>query len=236
MEDERTGAFVDALREYFRILSTSLPSLLALLLIIVLGGVIGWLLKIVVREVLKAIGFDRLLYRTGLTAVLEKGDVKKQPSELIAAILFWIIIFVSVLAGLEAINVEAVDKVAEGFFAYLPHLVLAIFIFIMGYLLMIFVGRTVLIAAVNARLKFAKLLSVAVQTIIMTFTIAMTVEELGIATSIIVVAFSIMFGGLILALSIAFGLGARDLARRWMEKRLGRDFERDEETDEFSHL
>jgi hypothetical protein len=101
---------------------------------------------------------------------------------------------------------------------------------------MIFVGRTVLIAAVNARLKFAKLLSVAVQTIIMTFTIAMTVEELGIATSIIVVAFSIMFGGLILALAIAFGFGARDLAKRWLEKRLGRDFEKEEETDEFSHL
>ncbi len=236
MENEKTGAFVDAIREYFRILSTSLPSLLALLLIIALGAVIGWLLKILVREVLKAVGFDRLLYRTGLTALLEKGDVKKRPSELIGAVLFWIVIFVSILAGLEAINVEAVDKVAEGFFAYLPHLVLAIFIFIVGYLLMIFVGRTVLIAAVNARLKFAKLLSVAVQTIIMTFTIAMTVDELGIATSIIVVAFSIIFGGLILALAIAFGLGARDLARRWMEKHLGRDFEKEEETDEFSHL
>lgn len=236
MENEKTGAFVEALKEYFEILSTSLPSLLALLVIIALGVAIGWLLKIVVREVLKVLGFDRLLYRTGLTALLEKGDVKRQPSELIAAILFWIVVFVSVLAGLEAINVEAVDRVAEGFFAYLPHLALAILIFIAGYLLMIFVGRTVLIAAVNARLKFAKLLSVAVQAIIMIFTVAMTVEELGIATSIIVVAFSIMFGGLVLALAIAFGLGARDLARKWMEKRLGRDFEKEEETDEFSHL
>lgn len=236
MENEKTGAFVEALSEYFRILSTSLPSLLALLIIIAVGVVIGWLLKIAAREILKGVGFDRLLYRTGLTALLEKGDVKRKPSELIAAVLFWIVVFVSVLAGLEAINVEAVDRVAEGFFAYLPHLVLAIFIFIVGYLLMIFVGRTVLIAAVNARLKFARLLSVGVQIIIMTFTIAMTVEELGIATSIIVVAFSIMFGGLILALSLAFGLGARDLARGWMERRFGKDLERDEETDEFSHL
>jgi hypothetical protein len=236
MENDKAGAFLEALKEYFGILSTSLPSLLALLVIIAIGVAIGWILKIVARELLKALGFDRLLYRTGLTALLEKGDVKKHPSELIAAFLFWIVVFVSVLAGLEAINVEAVDRVAEGFFAYLPHLVLAIFIFIVGYLLMIFVGRTVLIAAVNARLRFAKLLSVSVQAIIMTFTVAMTVEELGIATSIMVVAFSILFGGIVLALAIAFGLGARGLARRWMEKRLGRDFEREEETDEFSHL
>ncbi|KPJ61022.1 MAG: hypothetical protein AMJ46_03295 [Latescibacteria bacterium DG_63] len=236
MENEKAGAFVEALREYFRILSTSLPSLLALLVIIALGVAIGWLLKIVVREILKALGFDRLLYRTGLAALLEKGNVKKQPSELVGAILFWILVFVSILAGLEAINVEAVDRVGQGFLTYLPHLALAIFIFIVGYLLMIFVGRTVLIAAVNARLRFAKLLSVGVQVIIMAFTIAMTVEELGIATSIIIVTFSIVFGGLILALAIAFGLGGRDLAKGWMEKRFGKDFEREEETDEFSHL
>ncbi|UCF79556.1 MAG: hypothetical protein JSW03_04750, partial [Candidatus Eiseniibacteriota bacterium] len=199
MESERAGAFAEALREYFRILSTSLPSLLALLVIIAAGVAIGWVLKIVARGALKALGIDRLLYRAGFTALLEKGDVKKQPSEVIALVIFWIVIFASLLAGLEAINVEAMDKVAEGFFAYLPHLVLAVFIFIVGYLLMVFVGRTVLIAAVNARLKFARLLSIGVQIIIMTFTIAMTVDELGVATSIVVVTFSIIFGGLILA-------------------------------------
>ena len=61
-------------------------------------------------------------------------------------------------------------------------------------------------------------------------------EELGIATSIIVATFSILFAGLILALALAFGLGSKDMAKAWMERHFGKDLERDEDKDEFSHL
>jgi hypothetical protein len=108
-------------------------------------------------------------------------------------------------------------------------------VLVAGYLFSKFVGRSVLLTAVNAELHSAKLISLAVQTLIMVFAAAVSLEQLGIAKNTIIVAFSILFGGLVLSLSIAFGLGGRDLAREFLERRVKRS-DAFSERHPFSHL
>jgi Mechanosensitive ion channel, conserved TM helix len=223
MESRFGTAFVDALAEYFGALAAALPGVLALIVIVALGVGIGWLLSKACGWILRLAGLDRFSYRTGFTGILEKGNIKKQPSELVGSIVYWVVILASLLAGLQALHVQAVESLTAGFLSYIPNLLAAIVILVLGYLLMIFLGRTVLIAAVNARLKLARWLSVTVQIVIILFAIAMAAEELGIARSVITVAFSIVFGGAVLALSLAFGLGARDIAREWLERHVTRE-------------
>jgi Mechanosensitive ion channel, conserved TM helix len=236
MESRFGTAFVNALTEYFRTLAAALPGVLALIVIVGLGVGIGWLLSRVCGWILRVAGFDKFSYRTGFTSLLEKGNVRKQPSELVGSIVYWVLILASLLAGLQALHVEAVEKLSEGFLGYIPNLLLAIVTLVLGYLLMIFLGRTVLIAAVNARLKLASWLSAVVQIVIMLFAIAMAADELGIAGGVVTLAFSIVFGGLVLAVSLAFGLGARDIARDWLERHVTKDPGNEGKGDGFSHI
>jgi hypothetical protein len=92
-----------------------------------------------------------------------------------------------------------------------------------------------LIAAVNAEWAMARFIAQFVQILISFFFISVAVEQIGIARGTIVAAFSILFGGMILALAIAFGLGGRDLAREYLERRLRRS-ETEQERQPFEHV
>ena len=97
-----------------------------------------------------------------------------------------------------------------------------------------FLGRATLIASVNAGIGFAGFLSRAIKTIIVLLAFVMAMEQLGIARSTVIAAFTIVFGGLVFALSLAFGLGGQTIARKYLEKRFKLD---DEDKDnEIKHI
>ncbi len=109
------------------------------------------------------------------------------------------------------------DLVAK-FFNYLPNLFAGILILVVGYLIAAFLGRATLIASVNAQLSSAKLFSRAVRVLIVVLALTMALYHLGIAEKVILVAFTIIFGGMALTLAIAFGWGGRELAKDFLEK------------------
>jgi hypothetical protein len=102
--------------------------------------------------------------------------------------------------------------------------------------LSIFLERTVLIAAVNAGVQFAKFLSRGIQILALLFSLAIALEQIGIGQSIVTASFTIIFGGIVLALALAFGLGGRELGKEWLEKQLGKKKATDEEKNMWSHL
>src|SRR3972149_1495536 len=104
------------------------------------------------------------------------------------------------------------QNLVERFFLFLPHLLAALVILVGGALVSRFLGRSVLIAAVNKRVPFARLLAGVAGFFVMTPAVVASLDELGIGRTTIFVTFAIMFGGLVTALAIAFRLGARDLA------------------------
>jgi hypothetical protein len=104
-------------------------------------------------------------------------------------------------------------------------------------LLAIFLAQGALIAAVNAQLRGAHFIATLIRWGVLIFTAATVLTQLGIAKEMVVAAFSIAFGGVVLALALAFGLGGRDLARELLERRLRSEKDQqEEEKDEISHL
>jgi hypothetical protein len=123
------------------------------------------------------------------------------------------------------------------FFLFLPRLFAALFTIFFGLLGATFLSRAALLAAVNANLPSPRLLSVSIRTIIIIFVLSMAFEEVGVAEQTMLVAFGIAFGATMLGLAIAFGTGGKDLARQFLEKRLGRGNSKDEgKEDELSPL
>ena len=115
-----------------------------------------------------------------------------------------------------------------------PPLARAALILVVGYLLSNFVSQAVLIAAVNAGMPPARLIAAFSRWGIQIVAMAMALEQLGIAQHTVAVGFGLVLGGLVLTLSLAFGLGAKDLAREFLDRQFGRKSERTK--DDLTHL
>ena len=108
------------------------------------------------------------------------------------------------------------------FLPYLTHSVGAIVLLFVGNLIARFLARSVLIGAVNARLQYARFLSLGVKWLVLVLTGAMVLDHLGVGGTVVELAFGILFGGIVLTLALAIGLGSRDLVSRSLERNADR--------------
>jgi hypothetical protein len=199
------------------------PNLLAMLVILAVGILLARVLRAVLVKVLTAIKFDSWSDRMGFTTLMRKGDLWVKPSSVVGEIVFWMLIIVTLMAGLSALKVEAIDNLVGQFFSYLPRVFSALVILAVGYTVAGFISRAVLISAANSGYHYAKLLAESVRVLLIVMIVAMVMEQLQIATNIVLAAFSIVFGGIVVALAIAFGVGGISAAQRIIEKEFGKE-------------
>jgi len=208
-----------------------LPNLISAILLLIIGLFMGWLTRNILSRLLMILKIDEFSERHGINNILIKGGIKDKPSSLAGRFTGWLVFFIFLIISLSSLNVPAIERLLERFFLYLPNLFVAIIILLIGYLLSDFSGRAALIASVNAGLKASGLIGRSVKLTIFLLAATMALEQLGIGRETIIIAFAIVFGGIVLALSIAFGLGGRDIAKEYLEKKL-----KGEEKDEIEHL
>lgn len=226
----------ESLLESWRKIANFGPSLLQLIIILILGFIIAWLLKLVLRYLLTLIKFDDLSYRVGISSALAKASIRRTPTEVVGLVVYWCALFLFFSVALGTLNIYAVDNFIASVLAYIPQFVIAIFVFLLGYFLSRFLSRATLIGLVNAQVRSARLIASLFQILILIFFMAMAVEQLGIARGIVVATFSISFGGVVLALALAFGLGGKEMAKDILERRFKSAKEEKGKPDEFSHL
>jgi len=226
----------DSFNKFLGKVITFLPNLLAMITILIIGFLIAWIIKKLIFRFLKAIQFDKVSEQWGLIEVLSKGGLTYSPASLLSRFFYWVIVLITLMMGINALDVPATQNFIAQFFNYLPHLFAAILILIVGYLIAIFLGQAALIAAVNAQMESARLLGQSVRWFIIILSLTMALYHLGIAEKVIIAAFAIIFGGIVLALAIAFGWGGRELAKDFLE-RLYRKKEKGEgDQDQISHI
>lgn len=230
------SAITDSFNKFLGKVTTFLPNLLAMITIFVLGFFIAWIFKKLALRFLRAIQFDRVSELWGLTHILSKGGVSYSPTNLLSRFIYWVIVLITLILGINALEVAATQNLIAHFFNYLPNLFAAVVILVIGYLVAIFLGQTALIAAVNAQMESAKLLSRSVRWFIIVLSLTMALYHLGIAEKVITAAFTILFGGIVLALAVAFGWGGRDLAKEFLERLSKKKMRKDEEPDRISHV
>jgi len=226
----------DSLNKFLGKVIVFLPNLLAMITILVVGFLIAWIFKKLLFRFLKAIQFDRVSKQWGLADILSKGGVIYSPANLLSRFFFWVIVLVTLILGINALEVAATQNLITQFFNYLPHFFAAMIILVIGYLIAIFLGRATLIAAVNAQMESARLLSRLVRWFLIILSLTMALYQLGIAEKVIVAAFSVIFGGIVLALAIAFGWGGRELAKDFLERLYKREGKGSEKQDDISHI
>ncbi len=230
--DDFMQLILEPMKEVFSKFKEFAPNILATLTILFVGILFARIMKAILLRVLRAVQFDSWSDRMGLTVVMRKGDLWAKPSEAVGSIVFWLLLIVALLTGLSALKIHAIDNLVAQFFLYLPRAFSAVLILVFGYIIAGFIGRAVLITAVNSGYHYAKLLAEAVRLLLTVLILAMALEQLQVAPGIVVAAFSIIFGGIVLALAISFGVGGIDAARRMIEK----EEERKEDKKDIEHI
>jgi hypothetical protein len=205
-----------------------LPGILAFLLALVVFTLIGIGLAALLRRILTAVHFDeRLSSRRGSAAPANIADwsLSYSPTLLVSRAVFWVCELIGIALGLSAFDASyAHDNVAAFLLPYFTHTTGAVLILFAGTLLARFLSRSVLISAVNAQLQYARFLALGVKWLVLVLSAAMAVDHLQIGGAVVELAFGILFGGIVLTLALAVGLGSRDLVSRSIEKSIEMPF------------
>ncbi|MFY9843529.1 MAG: hypothetical protein WA718_12850 [Terriglobales bacterium] len=223
-----------ALQDLVRGFAHYLPRLIVMLIVAFVGWVIASLLKVLVRSILRLTKFSKLSENAGATQLLNQAALPSS-TELLSRFVFWVAWVGFILLGVSVLGIMGLQEYISSFFLFLPRVFVAVLILLFGLVAANFVSRAVLLAGVNANFRSSRLLSVAIRIIISIFTLSMVFEVLGVAQETVLIAFGTAFGAVMLGLAIAFGIGGKDLAREFLEKRLVAS-KKEEKEDELSPL
>lgn len=236
MRELIVSELTQAMQEIARGFARFLPRLLVMVVIVAVGFVIAYVLKLMLRSILRLARFDRLSEHAGATELLKKMALPSS-TELLSQFIFWVAWIGFILVGISVLQIVGIQEHVGEFFAFLPRLFAALFLFFFGLLAASFFSRATLLAAVNADLPSPRLIASTVRILIGILAFSMAFEELRLAENTVLVAFAIVFGSLMLGLALAFGLGGRDLARRFLERRFVHEsHEQADREDELSPL
>ena len=219
MWQEIESALHESIARVLTKVATLLPAVMALVLAILISGLLGALLAYGLKFVLTALRFDEHV-RKGSTAGRLEWALIQSPTIAVARLAFWGCVLVGLMVGVSAFasGYANSDIMSAFLLPYVTHLVGAVLLILAGIISARFLARSVLIGAVNNHLQYARLLSQGVKWLVLVLTAAMVLEHLDIGGTIVELAFGILFGGIVLTLALAVGLGSRDVVSRTFEQ------------------
>jgi Mechanosensitive ion channel, conserved TM helix len=195
-----------------------LPNLFFSIAILLLGWVICNVIKRIVVRLLKLCQFDALAERAGIKQVLERGGIRQAPSDIIGLLTFWFLFLIAIVTTLETLNLSGATDTLHTIYLYIPKIAAALVTLILGLYFANFLETVTRTSCANAGLDAAASIGRAAYIGTTIFVVAGIFEILDIASEIVIWAFILVFGAVCLALALAFGLGGREVAARYLEK------------------
>ncbi len=212
--------FLDRLQTSFAQLWEFIPALLGAAVVLFAGYLLAKLVQKGIARLLRRIRLNDLLRKGGLSQAVDRPGTHLNPTRLMANVGFWFVMFTVMLVAANALGLDSLGQVFSELVGYIPSVIAAIVIVILGIVLGDFVGG--LIMASTSALHGGPTLARTGKTGVVLLAIFMSLQELGVATNIVTTAFAIIFGAIALALALSFGLGNRELAgevtRAWYER------------------
>jgi len=196
------------------------PILIMVLVTLIIGGFLAFVARWLTLRLLQLARFDHIVQRTGFSSMIERTGVFRSPSDLGARFVQGLVWLFTILFALNAAGTPASVGLVTRFVDYIPNIIAAGLVLLLGVVVSRVISRSALLAAVNAQWPGARLIAGGVRVLVMSLAIVIALEQLHIGGLPLLVAFAIVFAGIVFALAIAFGLGARDMARQWLEAKV----------------
>ena len=208
----------EPIREMLTKILGYLPTLLGALIILIVGWLVAKTIRGLVSRLLKVARFDQLADKAGVSEILSKGGFKTSTRDVLSGLVYWLVIIMVLVLVVNALGLPQASDVLESLFGYIPNVIAALFVLVVGMFLANFVCGIVQTAAGNANLPRPEMFAGASRWAIILFAGTISLRELGIARPLVTSTFNIVLGGVCLALALAFGLGGKDAAARYLEE------------------
>jgi len=209
---------IEPTREMLTSIANFIPTLIGALVILVLGWVIAGIIKGLVNRILQLIKFDVVADKAGVSNILSKGNIKLTARQMISALAYWLVMIMVLVMVVNALGLTVASQLLEGLLSYIPNVIAAIFVLVLGMFLGNIVSGIVRTAASNANMPKPQMLGNISQWAILIFAVTIALRQLGIAPLLVTTTFNILFAGICLALALAFGLGGKDAAAKYLEE------------------
>lgn len=209
---------LSSVKDTFTTVTGYLPTFLTIIAVLVIGWVAARVISKLVGRLFKEIYFDTMCQHLGLGGVLRKGGIKRTPSEVVSCMLYWIIMITVLASSVKIFGLPMVDDMVNRLFSYVPSVISAVFVLIFGMILGNFVSSLVTIVASNTDIPRPDLIGMLTKYAIVLFAVTIFLHEIGLGMLVGPDSISTLFTGVCLALALAFGLGGRDTAARYIDR------------------
>jgi small-conductance mechanosensitive channel len=187
-------------------------SMLLFLVLVLIGWLISkYVIKIGVTKLLKVLKLDELSHRIDLDVILAKGGINNGLAELIGIICYWLALLVTFVVALNAVGLAVAADLLQKIVLFVPNIIAALFILIVGMFAAVLVRNLVRVSANNAGISQSNLVSNICEVVIIVFAVAIALDQLQIGVRIIDLTISIILGSFGLGFALAFGLGCKDI-------------------------
>jgi Conserved TM helix len=192
----------------------AVPKILAFVLILFIGWFVASLIAKGVAVLLRAVNFNELAQRAGLSDFVRKMGVDTDASGLIANIAKWFIRLIALVVAFDALGLPAISDVLRQLLLWLPNLVVAMVVLVIAGLLASALGKIVRGATAQAGFSNPDTLATVAQVAVWGFAIVVAVNQIGVAATLVNTLLMATVGALALAFGLAFGLGGQEQAAR----------------------
>lgn len=210
----------DTLMDLYENFSDVFLRIIVIILIMAFGLIVSWVCKKLVQRTLMLFKFDSWAAHHGITTFLERGAVASSPSTIISKIVFWIIIITSLSYGLNFAGMTQFTEYASRVSDALPFAIVSMIIVILGIIFSTFISRVIYMTCENANIGYGDVIAKSVRVLLIIITFAIVFEYLGVGSKIITTSFLIIFGGIVMTLSLALGIGLSNVIASFIKERL----------------
>lgn len=216
MWDRISEVFAEAFERLGAVLAADLPGIVAMIVVVVSAVLVAFAVGRGLRWALVRVGFDARARQWGMTSW--SGEAGRSPTALISRGAFWVVIALGVALALAVLGAGTTSSLGLSLLAFVPRLVVAVVVLLVGVGVARLLERNVLIGAVNQGIRQARLVALSVKWIVLVLAAAMSLQHVEIGGSLPTIAFAIVVGGIVLAAALAVGLGARDVVGRSLDR------------------
>jgi hypothetical protein len=202
---------VNSFAELGQTLAAFLPKLIATLVILGAGWLLSRLVAALAERVLRQVGLDRATRHVGVAATLDRAGLGADASRIVGRLIFWVLMLTFVLTAAETLGLTAVTGTIDRLIGFLPNVIAAVLLFVLGLLLARFVRNLVSSGAAAADVGAAARLGALAETAVAVVAAAVALEQLGIETAVVVTVVSAIVGALAVTVGVGLALGARPI-------------------------
>lgn len=213
-------AVMASLRDLWAKLVAFIPELLGALLVLLIGLILAHVLSKLVKKIIEVTKVDDLLKKIDATKKLKEAGLKLSLSGLLAWIVKWFIIIVTLIAVVDILKLKQINIFLNEVARYIPNVIVAVIILAIGLVVGQFIYDVVEKSAKTAHVTkhTAQTLAVIAKWAIVIFSLLISLSQLNVGTNLIEVLFTGLIAGLALAFGLAFGLGGKEHATKWLDK------------------